>query len=258
MILNYRWAHRSQTVPPLDRNRSGNASGRALPKGRRARWIFRKITDTLKTLALAVGMGLASMPGVLSGQSEADPEPVALQAPTAQSAEVEASAAATTSASGGLSEKLAASRAQREDDLAPMVRLFGTLTIVAAMGMGALFLSRSGFFRKMLRKPGSHLQVEETAMLGGRQFLVVVRYGNERRLLGVGQGFINDLCGLPEPPAAETNGEQSQDSEAFARMIDSSEKRPGKRKTGFPGFGVFAQISEAIASRQPARNSSRP
>ena len=45
---------------------------------------------------------------------------------------------------------------------------------------------------------GGKLRICETRMLGNKQFLVVVEYGKQKMLLGVGPGMIHHLCCLPE------------------------------------------------------------
>jgi flagellar biogenesis protein FliO len=81
----------------------------------------------------------------------------------------------------------------------PILRVFGAVLVVVLLILLLMPVLRSGVFRKLIRKPNHQLQIEETAMLGNRQFLVVVRYGEQRRLVGVGPGLINDLCELPGP-----------------------------------------------------------
>jgi len=54
------------------------------------------------------------------------------------------------------------------------------------------------------QKGGGHLDVLETRPLGGRQFLVVARHGDEKFLLGVCPGRIDYLTGLKDAaPSAE-------------------------------------------------------
>ncbi len=76
-------------------------------------------------------------------------------------------------------------------------------------------LSLGGALQKKAKADG--LKVLETKMLGNRQFLVVVEYGRQRMLLGVGPGLINHLCFLegahdeddelpPVPPAEPRQG----------------------------------------------------
>lgn len=77
-----------------------------------------------------------------------------------------------------------------------MGRIFIYLALLAAIGGVFLHFFRQGKFIKGIRDKGNLLKVSETHMLGNKQFLVVVEYGEQKVLLGVGPGMINKLCFL--------------------------------------------------------------
>lgn len=68
------------------------------------------------------------------------------------------------------------------------------LVLMAAGLAAALYFVRRGGLG-MARADGK-LKIEETRVLGGRQYLVVGKYGTERFLLGVCPGRIDYLCRL--------------------------------------------------------------
>lgn len=70
------------------------------------------------------------------------------------------------------------------------------LALLAASGIAIIQLSKKGRFVSALGKSKGKLQIEETKVLGNKQFLVVVNYEGEKILLGVGPGMINKLCYL--------------------------------------------------------------
>jgi flagellar biogenesis protein FliO len=72
------------------------------------------------------------------------------------------------------------------------------LLMIAVLGALFFFVKRGGLPR--MKKSG-HLELLETRPLGGRQFIVVGQYGEERFLLGVCPGKIDFLCRLDHPPA---------------------------------------------------------
>jgi flagellar biogenesis protein FliO len=76
-----------------------------------------------------------------------------------------------------------------------------TLLLFLGLGLGALYLNRrgAGFGRNQYQ----HLKVLETRPLGGRQFLMVIAYGEENFLLSVCPGRVEYLCALPSLPVAE-------------------------------------------------------
>jgi|GEM_PF-1993594 len=70
------------------------------------------------------------------------------------------------------------------------------------LGGGALLLRNyalKGKFSLKNQTSGQRLVVSETKVLGNKQFLVVVEYGAQKMLLGVGPGMINHLCYLNSP-----------------------------------------------------------
>lgn len=76
--------------------------------------------------------------------------------------------------------------------------LMALLLLMLAV-LGALF-----FYVKRVGLPNTkktgNLELLETRPLGGRQFIVVGKYGEERFLLGVCPGKIDFLCRLGNPP----------------------------------------------------------
>lgn len=89
----------------------------------------------------------------------------------------------------------------RVDDGGPSsIELVGRIVIylllLAAIGAVILHFFKQGKFMKGMRSKGNLLKVTETHVLGNKQFLVVVEYGEKKVLLGVGPGMINKLCFL--------------------------------------------------------------
>ena len=77
-----------------------------------------------------------------------------------------------------------------------MSQVFVFLVILAG---GALLLRNYARRGKLTLKPKSMrpgLVIAETKPLANRQYLVVVEHGDQRMLLGVGPGIINNLCFL--------------------------------------------------------------
>lgn len=72
------------------------------------------------------------------------------------------------------------------------------IMMVGLLGGFFFFLKRVGL-PKM--KGAGKLELLETRPLGGRQFIVVGKYGEERFLLGVCPGRIDFLCRLNHPEA---------------------------------------------------------
>ncbi len=86
------------------------------------------------------------------------------------------------------------------DDEAREYSYWRVLMIGAILSGGAaLFayqLIRRGRIKLPMGSSESGLRLNETRMLGNKQFLVVVEYGGQKMLLGVGPGFIEHLCYL--------------------------------------------------------------
>jgi flagellar protein FliO/FliZ len=61
---------------------------------------------------------------------------------------------------------------------------------------GGIFLMKRGLPIRGLRTGENQLHLLETKVLGNRQFLVVVKYEDNKMLLGVGPGQIQYLCPL--------------------------------------------------------------
>lgn len=75
-------------------------------------------------------------------------------------------------------------------------RIVMYLVILAAIGFVFVYFFKQGKFMRGIRSQGNQLKVRETHVLGSKQFLVVVEYGRQRILLGVGPNMINQLCFL--------------------------------------------------------------
>ena len=74
------------------------------------------------------------------------------------------------------------------------------VALVALAGVGLFFMKR-GWRIQGTRGGESQLHLLETKMLGNRQFLVVVKYQDNKMLLGVGPGQIQYLCSLDSADA---------------------------------------------------------
>lgn len=70
------------------------------------------------------------------------------------------------------------------------------LCLVVLLGGGVYFVKNGRFIFQGGNKGPRKLQISETRMLGGRQFLVVAEYDDRKILLGVCQGRIDYLCNL--------------------------------------------------------------
>lgn len=80
-----------------------------------------------------------------------------------------------------------------------MSQVFVFLIVLGGVALLLRNFARKG---KLTLKPnmdGQGLVVAETKALGNKQFLVVVEYGSQKILLGVGPGMINHLCYLTTP-----------------------------------------------------------
>lgn len=77
-----------------------------------------------------------------------------------------------------------------------IARIVMYLIILAAIGFVFVYFFKQGKFMKGMRNQGNQLKVKETHVLGNKQFLVVVEYGKQKILLGVGPNMINQLCFL--------------------------------------------------------------
>lgn len=91
----------------------------------------------------------------------------------------------------------------------------GAFTIAAVVGLAGaggwlLWRGRSPG-RTGLNRGGRQLAVEETRSLGGRQFLVVASYRDQKFLLGVCPGRIDLLAPLPaNPPSSSSANDRTQ------------------------------------------------
>lgn len=101
---------------------------------------------------------------------------------------------------GGVAETSQSSVTSDNADLT--VGLIGRIVIylmlLGAIGVVVVYFFKQGKFVQGIRSnnKGSQLKVCETHTLGNKQFLVVVEYGKQKVLLGIGPGMINKLCFL--------------------------------------------------------------
>lgn len=93
------------------------------------------------------------------------------------------------------------------------------MLILMVMGLGAvyLYIRRFGTIRRGF---DGKLEVLETRPLGGRQYLMVGKYGRDTFLLGICPGRIDYLCRL-EPDASPEEGFE----EALAEAGKGTERR---------------------------------
>ncbi|MBK1878441.1 flagellar biosynthetic protein FliO [Pelagicoccus mobilis] len=77
-----------------------------------------------------------------------------------------------------------------------LITLIGYAVVIGAVAVVVWYLFKSGFMRKSLGKEGGKLKIAETRMLGNRQFISVVEYGDQKILIGVGPGKIDYLTTL--------------------------------------------------------------
>lgn len=89
-----------------------------------------------------------------------------------------------------------AEKSQERSSLDLVGQIFIYLALFAASALAVIHLSKKGKFASALGKRSGKLKIEETHVLGNKQFLVVVEYEKEKILLGVGPGMINRLCYL--------------------------------------------------------------
>ena len=95
-----------------------------------------------------------------------------------------------------------------------LITLVGYSVVLGAVAVVVWYLFKSGFMRKSFAKGEGKLKIAETRMLGNRQFLSVVEYGDQKILIGVGPGKIDYLTTLQnssgEFPQIETPAFQSE------------------------------------------------
>ncbi|MEI6714537.1 MAG: flagellar biosynthetic protein FliO [Verrucomicrobiota bacterium] len=80
-----------------------------------------------------------------------------------------------------------------------MIQVLGYIVaILILLGAGLLVLFKGGYVGGLRSggKVAKKLQIEETRMLGHRQYLVVAEYEGRRMLIGVCPGRIDYLCPL--------------------------------------------------------------
>lgn len=96
--------------------------------------------------------------------------------------------------------------------------------IVLAGGVYLLiyYYKRGGLKPKSIAN--SQLLVSETKVLGNKQFLAVVEYGDQKMLLGVGPGMINHLCYLKNPYEEQALFGKEDTSDAAAMATDITAK----------------------------------
>jgi flagellar biogenesis protein FliO len=67
------------------------------------------------------------------------------------------------------------------------------------------YLNKKGILGKFRSPSTGRLKIKDQIMLGNRQFLVVVEYENREVLVGVGPGFIRQVCDLSNSPKEKTS-----------------------------------------------------
>lgn len=77
-----------------------------------------------------------------------------------------------------------------------LITFIGYAVIIGALAVVVWYLFKSGFMRKPFAKGEGKLKIAETRMLGNRQFISVVEYGEQKILIGVGPGKIDYLTTL--------------------------------------------------------------
>ena len=112
---------------------------------------------------------------------------------------------------------------------APVVQILGYgVAILVLLGAGAVVLWRGGSFGGLggsVRGPRK-LQIEETRMLGQRQYLLVAQYEGRRMLLGVCPGRIDYLCPLDWE---ESGAEGALGQMRFPRVEEEQESGTDER-----------------------------
>ena len=78
-----------------------------------------------------------------------------------------------------------------------MIQVIGLLFLLMVLFAGGMyFLKHGAVFLQSKNKGVRKLLINETRMLGGRQFLVVAEYEDKKMLIGVCPGRIDYLCQL--------------------------------------------------------------
>jgi len=77
-----------------------------------------------------------------------------------------------------------------------LITLVGYSVVIAAVAVVVWFFVKNGIGRRSFSKNAGKLKIAETRMLGNRQFLSVVEYGDQKILIGVGPGKIDYLTTL--------------------------------------------------------------
>lgn len=114
--------------------------------------------------------------------------------------------------------------AQPESPYGAIVRMIAALVVVIACIYGGLFLlSRQMKRRRYGKAGGGSLDVLETAFVGPKKTVSLVRVADRAVLIGVTDNQISVLTELSEPETARLLAEQSQPSqEAFGTMLGAA------------------------------------
>ncbi|MGF1449115.1 MAG: flagellar biosynthetic protein FliO [Opitutales bacterium] len=121
--------------------------------------------------------------------------------------------------------------------------LFQAFLFLTLMGAGGFLLVQrlrqgkgplKSRINRALGQGESGLRVEETRMLGNKQYLVVVSYADKKMLIGVGPGLINHLCYL---------------NDNFAGAFSDVEDAAGESA---PTASGFSAVDTAPAENAPA------
>jgi len=104
----------------------------------------------------------------------------------------------------------------------PTVQLLIYFLILLAILLGGYLFKRYGLeFLQGRTQAARKLKIEETRMLGNRQFLVVASYEHTRVLLGVSPGRIDYLCRLEPglgPDVEESSSDEGKGNE-FSSLL---------------------------------------
>jgi len=144
----------------------------------------------LTPLHLAVGESVASKDNTLP--QEVTEQTIVEQAQGAKP-EIVVDTAVVTPPSYFPSPQSPPSSAEMVNTSGLIGQIFLYLGLIAFIGLLVIYISRKSSFPFRNKKQGSKLIISETRVLGNKQFLVVVEYGQKKFLLGVGPGMIKNL-----------------------------------------------------------------
>ncbi len=117
----------------------------------------------------------------------------------------------------------AAANSENDEGSGFWLGLFQAFLFVTLMGAGGFLLVQrlrqgkgpiKSRINRALGQGESGLRIEETRMLGNKQYLVVVSYADKKMLIGVGPGLINHLCYLNDNFAGAFSDAEAEDEDA--------------------------------------------